>query len=49
MFKKQVQWGSELAKPAIAHSGRKLHAVLTDCKNIQAGILKKVTSLETEV
>ena len=24
-----------------AHSGRKLHAVLTDCKNIQAGILKK--------
>ena len=23
------------------HSGRKLHAVLTDCKNIQAGNLKK--------
>ena len=31
------------------HSGRKLHAILTDCKNIQAGILKKVSSLETEV
>ena len=53
-YKKVSAKSSRLFLPAVClasgsilssvHSGPKLHAVLPDCRNIQAGILKKVIS-----